>query len=63
MGQVVLVVLANQTPQRAVTDAVAHISESKNVSLLLNGSETISGVGYGYYGGMYEYGRAGHGAA
>lgn len=63
VGQVVLVVLANQTPQRAVTDAVAHISEGKNVSLLLNGSETVSGVGYGYYGGMYQYGRAGHGAA
>jgi protein-tyrosine kinase len=63
VGQVVLVVMANLTPQRAVTDAVAHISEGKHVSLLLNGSETVSGVGYGYYGGMYQYGRAGHGAA
>lgn len=63
-GQVVLVVRANETPQRAVLDAISHIGEGKHVGLVLNGSDTVAGVGYGYgyYGGMYQYGRTGHGA-
>ena len=63
-GQVVLVVRANETPQRAVLDAISHIGEQKHVGLVLNGSDTVAGVGYGYgyYGGMYQYGRTGHGS-
>lgn len=66
-GQVVLVVCANSTPQRAVTDAIAHVAEGKFVGLVLNQSDTVSGVGYGYgygyYGDMYHYGRGSNGAA
>jgi receptor protein-tyrosine kinase len=60
-GQVVLVVKANSTPQRAVLDAIGHLREDQFVGLVLNQSDTVSGAGYGYgyYGHMYNYGQAG----
>lgn len=57
-GQIVLVVRGASTPQSAVLDAIGHLPESKFVGLVLNESETVSGVGYGYYGRMYKYGLA-----
>lgn len=59
-GQVVLVVRASVTPQRAVLDAISHLREDQFVGLLLNESDTVAGVGYGYgyYGRMYQYGRS-----
>jgi Mrp family chromosome partitioning ATPase len=50
MGQTVLVVEANKTPQDTVAQAVAQLDGCANVSLLLNkttGKDT-SGYGYGY---------------
>lgn len=55
VGQVVLVVRANQTPQQAVLDAAAQIAEGKYVGVVLNEAEVTAGVGYGYYGNMYQY--------
>lgn len=59
VGQAVLVVRANDTPQQAVLDAVAHFREDQFVGLVLNQSDTVAGLGYGYgyYGRMYEYGQ------
>ncbi len=61
-GQVVLVVRANTTPQRAVLDAISHLREDQFVGTILNESDTVAGVGYGYgygyYGNMYQYGRS-----
>jgi protein-tyrosine kinase len=59
-GQVVLVVKANATPQRAVMDAIGHLREDRFVGLVLNQSDTVSGAGYGYgyYGHMYQYGQS-----
>lgn len=58
-GQVVLIVRANSTPQQAVQDAIGYLREDQFVGLVLNQSDTVQGLGYGYgyYGGMYEYGR------
>jgi protein-tyrosine kinase len=55
MGQIVLVVRADITPQRAVDDALDAIGEGRHVSLILNqatdaGSATYYGYGYGSYG-------------
>jgi exopolysaccharide/PEP-CTERM locus tyrosine autokinase len=63
VGQAVLVVQANQTPQQAVIDAIGHFREDQFVGLVLNQSETVAGYGYGYgyYGRMYEYGQPGNG--
>jgi protein-tyrosine kinase len=57
-GQVVLVVRANATPQRAVLDAIAFMREDQFVGAVLNQSDTVSGSGYGYsyYGQLYKYG-------
>jgi protein-tyrosine kinase len=57
-GQVVLVVRANATPQRAVLDAIAFLREDQFVGAILNQSDTVSGSGYGYsyYGQLYKYG-------
>lgn len=54
-GQVVLVVRAGQTPQRAVTDAIKLIDESKAGGVVLNEAriglmERYYGYGYGKYG-------------
>jgi protein-tyrosine kinase len=60
-GQVVLVVRANSTPQRAVTDAMGYLRRDQFVGLVLNQSETVPGLGYGYgyYEGIYTYGGYG----
>ena len=55
VGQVVLVVAAEQTPQQAVFDAIATIDEGKAVNLVLNQARHASGNGY--YG--YGYGAGG----
>ena len=59
-GQVVLVVRANSTPQSAVLDAISHLREDQFAGLILNESDTVAGVGYGYgyYGRMYQYGQS-----
>ncbi len=68
MGQTVVVVEANKTPQDAVAQALSQLEGCANISLLLNkatGKDT-SGYGYGYgYGedaGRYQ-GRAAGGSA
>ena len=57
MGQVLVIVEANRTPQDAVVQAVAQLEDCPNVSLLLNKtSRRESGYGYGYgYGGKGGY--------
>ncbi len=55
VGQVVLVVRAGHTPQRAVFDALEFLGEGKSVGLVLNQSEEPS------TGGYYDY--HGHGEA
>ncbi len=64
MGQIVFVVEAERTPQEAVKDALAHLSDCEHVGLLLNKAPSRSmggdyyGYGYGYgYGGYGEYGK------
>jgi len=65
MGQIVFVVEAERTPQEAIKDALAHISDCEHVGLLLNkaparslGGGDYYGYGYGYgYGGYGEYGQ------
>ena len=61
MGQVVMVVEANKTPQNAVEQAVSQIANCQLVNLLLNkgtaGAGSSYGYGYGYgYGYSYGYG-------
>jgi protein-tyrosine kinase len=56
VGQIVLVVAANETPQGAVTEAIEHIRDDKVIGMLLNKSNHKDsgqyGYGYGYgYGG------------
>ena len=57
-GQVVLVVRAGQTPQRAVLDAIGLIDTQRAGGIVLN--EAHVGVTHGYYGyGSYgTYGDA-----
>jgi protein-tyrosine kinase len=55
VGQVVLVVAAEQTPQQAVLEAIAAIDENKPVNLVLNQARYDSADGYNSYG--YGYGR------
>lgn len=59
-GQVVLVVRAGRTPQRAVLDALDDLGEGKDVSLVLNQGRL--GITDGYYG-MGTYGSYGEVAA
>jgi protein-tyrosine kinase len=55
VGQVVLVVEANKTPQETVAQAIAQLEGCGNVSLVLNKTTGRSSIGYGYgYG--YGYG-------
>jgi protein-tyrosine kinase len=58
MGQIVLVVRANVTPQQAVRDAVEMIGDKK-LWLVLNQAEVHGAIGY-YYGSQYGY-RKGYG--
>jgi protein-tyrosine kinase len=62
VGQVVLVVRAGGTPQRAVLDAVSHVSEHPSVSLILNQCVSNASQGYYYYGNSYPD-RTGRGAS
>ena len=57
MGQIVVVVEANKTPQSAVMDSLALLNKDKAVSLILN--KTSKGFGYAQYG---YYGSYGHNA-
>lgn len=52
VGQIVMVVEAEKTTQRQMTDALAILDEGKPIGLLLNKSKTAGGSGYyyGYYG-------------
>jgi exopolysaccharide/PEP-CTERM locus tyrosine autokinase len=53
VGQIVVVVRAGGTPQRAVVDALGHLGEHSQVSLLLNQSVTGPPLEY-YYGDAGE---------
>jgi Mrp family chromosome partitioning ATPase len=56
VGQIVLVVEADRTPQHVVKEAVATLDSSKAINLVLNKSQVTFGGDYGYgYG--YGYGR------
>lgn len=62
MGQTVVVVEANRTPQDAVAQAVGQLDGCANVALVLNkttGKDLGSGYGYGY---GYGYGSEGENA-
>lgn len=61
MGQIVFVVEAERTPQEAIKDALARVSECEHVGLVLNKApeKSLGGDYYGYgYG--YGYGEYGH---
>jgi Mrp family chromosome partitioning ATPase len=56
VGQIVLVVEADRTPQHVVKEAVATLDSSKAINLVLNKSQFTFGGDYGYgYG--YGYGQ------
>lgn len=62
MGQVVVVVGANETPQAAVAEAVAQLEDRDAISLVLNKTTGRDSAGYGYgYG--YGYGSEERAAA
>lgn len=51
VGQIVLVVLANRTPQEVVLAAIERLDPTKAISLILNqadGRENVTAYGYGY---------------
>lgn len=54
MGQIVLVVEANKTPQSAVLDSIGLLHKDKAISLILN--KTSKGFGYSQYGNYSSYG-------
>ncbi|HMN42960.1 MAG TPA: hypothetical protein PKE27_00165 [Povalibacter sp.] len=58
IGQVVLVVRADVTPQRAVLDAIDIIGTDKPVSLILNQANTPPSSGYYGYGSYGDVGGA-----
>jgi receptor protein-tyrosine kinase len=53
VGQVVVVVNAQSTPQQAVVDAVAHIPSDKSVGFILNQCNVRASEGYYYGDGNY----------
>lgn len=53
-GQVVLVVRAGSTPQKAVLDAISHMDEDKWIGLVLNQSKNYREDRY-YYGYEHDY--------
>ena len=55
LGQIVLVIRAGVTPQRAVKDAVAALGEGRRISLVLNCADLEGAAAY-YYGHRYGYG-------
>jgi protein-tyrosine kinase len=48
VGQVVIVVRADITPQQAVLDAISKVGENKSISLVLNQSKVTTSTYYGY---------------
>lgn len=56
VGQIVLVVAANKSPQQVVLDAISHLGENHSISLVLNQSVAKSDSSYYYYG--YGHSRA-----
>jgi protein-tyrosine kinase len=63
MGQVVMVVEANKTPQAAVEQAAAQLEGCQSVSMLLNKASASSSSAYGYgygSGSSYEQGKGQH---
>jgi exopolysaccharide/PEP-CTERM locus tyrosine autokinase len=50
VGQIVLVVSANKSPQQIVLDAISHLGENRSISLVLNQSVARSDSSYYYYG-------------
>jgi hypothetical protein len=62
VGQIVLVVRAGFTPQRAVMEAIGYVRDDKPIGLLLNQSKASApGSYYGY--GAYGYGEYGKDSA
>jgi exopolysaccharide/PEP-CTERM locus tyrosine autokinase len=58
VGQIVLVVEADRTPQHVVKEAVATLDSSKAINLVLNKGQFAFGGDYGYgYGYVYGYGQ------
>ncbi|MEO8062849.1 MAG: XrtA-associated tyrosine autokinase [Pseudomonadota bacterium] len=53
VGQVVVVVNAQSTPQQAVVDAVSHIPSDKSVGFILNQCNVRASEGYYYGDGKY----------
>lgn len=50
VGQIVLVVCANKSPQQVVLDAISHLGENRSISLVLNQSVANRDSSYYYYG-------------
>lgn len=58
MGQVVVIVEANKTPQDAVTQSISQLKGCANVNLILNKTSQRDSGGYGYgYGYGYAQGK------
>lgn len=57
VGQIVMVVKANHTPQQAVKDAIEIIGPGRNPKLVLNQADLSGPMGY-YYGYRYGYKQA-----
>ncbi len=61
MGQIVMVVETERTPQEALKESLAHISECEHIGLVLNKMPPRSSqgdyYGYGYGYGYGEYGK------
>ena len=57
MGQIVIVVMADVTPQHAIIEAIEHIAEDKMIGMVLNRTRRNRGKLFGYgYGYGYGYG-------
>ena len=54
MGQVLMVVESNNTPQSAVLEAIRHLEHCESVNVLLNKATKRSMASYGY---GYGYGQ------
>jgi protein-tyrosine kinase len=63
MGQTVVVVEANRTPQDALQQALTMLDGCSNVSLVLNKTSGSHGAGYGYGYGYGAYGSQGNEAS
>lgn len=54
MGQIVVVVEANKTPQSAVLESIGMLNKDKPIGIVMN--KTRRSFNYGQYGGYYGYG-------